>query len=314
MAIIIALSLPGCANGSEESRAEAGWQNQITAMKAAGYSWDRGGRVWKNDDAPDGVRVLGQWADLQLQQAQLNERTAEDPNPGRRPGPYLFYKTTRDDPLFRAAREGDLEQIDRLIIQGSRIGSVDREGNTLLMHACSYGHTHLIEPLIMMGIDINARNSYGRTALMQAVASGDFFIIDRLLEHRAKINVSDNSGGTPLMYAIMKNRLDLARYLITIGAEVAVGTGVGTCTGAVAGAGAKNNRRVMVIDNNGASMVDWAYRSTNEKLIEYIESASRGSASRGLSASAAEGSGSQADQVEAIGLFEVVGVTGVTGK
>ena len=301
IAIIIALSLPGCANGSEESRAEAGWQDQITGMKAAGYSWDRVGRVWKNDDAPDGVRVLGQWADLQLRQAQLNERTAEDPSPGRRPGPYLFHKTTRDDPLFRAAREGNMEQIDRLIIQGSRIDSVDREGNTLLMHACSYGHLNLIEPLVMMGIDIDARNSYGRTALIQAVAAGDFFMIDRLLEHRAKINLSDNMGGTPLMHAIMKNRLDLARYLIAMGAEVAAG--------ALAGSGAKDNRRVVVKDNEGASLVDWAYRSTNEKLIEYIESSSRG-----LPASAAEWSGPQADQVEAIGFFEVVGVTGLTGK
>ncbi len=136
--------------------------------------------MWKNSDAPDGLRVVGQWVDFDLQRELLNERKGSEKKSRQRTLPAMISGTNRDEALFRAAREGDFGEIDRLVIQGSRIGSMDRDGNTLLIVACSYGLTDLIEPLLMMGLDVDARDRYGRTALIQAVDSGDFTVIGRL--------------------------------------------------------------------------------------------------------------------------------------
>merc|ERR1719215_1542755 len=70
--------------------------------------------------------------------------------------------TTEEDripELFEASRTGDVELLQELLDEGYSSDERDSQGNTLLIHAASNGHSDIAQLLLQNGADVNAKNS-----------------------------------------------------------------------------------------------------------------------------------------------------------
>lgn len=67
--------------------------------------------------------------------------------------------------IFRFARHGRLEEIERLLEKGVPIDVRDMYGNTLLIIACQNGNKRVAKAVLRRGADINCRNFKGNTPL-----------------------------------------------------------------------------------------------------------------------------------------------------
>lgn len=84
-------------------------------------------------------------------------------------------------PLMLAARNGNLQQVQTLIMGGANVNAVDLSGNTPLMWAVRGGNGAIVLALLDRGANPYARNHNGQTALDIAIASNNPELI-RLLE------------------------------------------------------------------------------------------------------------------------------------
>ncbi len=91
--------------------------------------------------------------------------------------------------LHKAAKSGDLKQVETLVAGGVPVNARDSVGGTPLHDSAWAGERDVAEYLIRMGADVNARHAEG--------------------------------GSTPLHYAVMTNRVDVVELLLDRGADVA---------------------------------------------------------------------------------------------
>jgi uncharacterized protein len=123
--------------------------------------------------------------------------------------------------LHDAARDGDLEQVRKLIGQGADIDERARNAETALMIAALADEAAVAEFLLAQGADVMARNEGGLTPLHAAAYAGSAEVVQLLLDHRAELEDRANfSGATPLMLAAEENRVAVAELLIARGADV----------------------------------------------------------------------------------------------
>jgi ankyrin repeat protein len=116
-------------------------------------------------------------------------------------------------PLLRAARGADLAAIERLLAAGALIDLPQREGITALMAAVGAGarstdtrgkfRTELealetAESLLAAGAAIGVRDTRGRTALHYAAAAGYTDVAKLLVSRGADLAAVDVDGFTPL--------------------------------------------------------------------------------------------------------------------
>jgi len=155
--------------------------------------------------------------------------------------------------LLKAARAGDLPVVKELLEQNPRlIGAKDPLGNSALILAVNSGHDEIAEMLYGAGIrpDIYEAASIGRndlvaehlserpdlldsysaegfTAFSLASHFGKVETMRYLLDHGADINAVSKHpmGVTPLHAALFGKRLEAARLLIELGADVNVRRG-----------------------------------------------------------------------------------------
>jgi uncharacterized protein len=117
---------------------------------------------------------------------------------------------------LRAALEGDLVTLQKLIERGTSPDTSDATGNTLLMMAARGGHLNIAEFLVSQKAAVNKQSSVGDTALMAACLKGQLPVARFLLDHGAILNPP---GWTPLHYAAFEGRTAVARFLLEKGAN-----------------------------------------------------------------------------------------------
>ena len=94
------------------------------------------------------------------------------------------------------------------------------------LKAAINGDINLIERLLMEGQEIDSRDRYGQTALMLAAVHGHKGLVDLLLAHHAESDVTAKYGLSALMLAIVNRHADIAATLIEAGADTRLrGTG-----------------------------------------------------------------------------------------
>src|ERR1700689_4672604 len=71
--------------------------------------------------------------------------------------------TTGIEELHRAARAGDLKQVQSLIERGTPVNGRDSLGGTPLHDAAWAGEAEIADYLLRAGADVNARHSEGRS-------------------------------------------------------------------------------------------------------------------------------------------------------
>jgi hypothetical protein len=82
--------------------------------------------------------------------------------------------------LLRAAEQGRLERVKRLIRAGVDLAARDEMGETALMKAAHKGHADCVKVLIVNGADVNARAPFGESVLSVALREGHTAIAELL--------------------------------------------------------------------------------------------------------------------------------------
>ena len=128
--------------------------------------------------------------------------------------------TPDEQALMEAAYLGKLDEVRRLVMDGTSVDVIDDERRTPLLWAAFNGHTAVAEYLLDAGADIENKDSNGRTALMYA-SSGPFEETVRLLLiGGAEVDVQGTlEGFTALMTAAAEGQVEVVRVLLDHGAD-----------------------------------------------------------------------------------------------
>ena len=87
-----------------------------------------------------------------------------------------------DIPLWKAARDGNIEAVRQHLAAGTDVDAEDKGGRTPLRYTALKGHKEIAELLIAKGADVNAKTNDGETPL--DYAKGE--IADLLRKHGGK--------------------------------------------------------------------------------------------------------------------------------
>ena len=133
------------------------------------------------------------------------------------------------EPLYWAARYGNLPAVRALLKSGVDVNTDLFEGYTPLHVAARQGHTPVVKALIEAGADVKARYCSGCTPLHVAAIGGHAPVITELIKAGADVNATDDTGWAPLHYAVEYRDEDcVAALLLAHGADVHKADDVGT--------------------------------------------------------------------------------------
>ena len=117
--------------------------------------------------------------------------------------------------IHDAAKQGNLEEVTRLIQEDPEIlDSVNGSGSTALHYASAYGHVEVVSYLLDQGANIDKKDLDDGTALMNACGSGHLEVVKLLLSWGADPTICDIAGWTPLMVASYGRHVDVVRCLV----------------------------------------------------------------------------------------------------
>lgn len=192
----------------------------------------------------------------------LTPKPTDTPEPTNTPEPTptsIFEGMTqqeKDEALFDAIRDDDIQQIETLIAVGANVNQinnangyspltitvlrnnaetftilleagadvtiVDKAENNLLHHA-AYSNSPLIAQELLKHEEIDLehqRTRYSFTPLLVAAFEGSAEVVTLLIENGANIEAGDAWGDTPLNVAAWNGKLDTVKLLVELGAEV----------------------------------------------------------------------------------------------
>jgi ankyrin repeat protein len=158
-------------------------------------------------------------------------------------------KTTDEYKLYYAIRNGNLEELNRLLKKGDGeyplkymvciashygqdkvvellldkgfpIDEAKVPGDTPLFIASMNGHSTLAIMLIKRGADVNVVGSNGGSPLHAAIQNGMIDLVRALLNNGADVNKATTDGATPLIGAVERNNIDIVRELLGHGVDV----------------------------------------------------------------------------------------------
>ena len=152
----------------------------------------------------------------------------------------------------KAAKFDDVSTVTALLAKGVSPNTVDSRGNPMLLLAIKDKSTKVTELLINdKRTDVDLSNKYGETPLMMASIDGDLPVVKTLvLQKKAMVN---HIGWTPLHYACTKGNLEVAQFLIAIGAMVD-GLSPGNTTALMMAVQSGNEQLVKLLLDKGADL------------------------------------------------------------
>ena len=106
------------------------------------------------------------------------------------------------DPLFKAARYGNMPAVRALLKSGVDVNTDLFGGFTPLHCASRHGHTPVVKALIEAGADVGKITCGSQTPLHRAAARGHASVITELIKAGADMNATDETGWTPLHFAV----------------------------------------------------------------------------------------------------------------
>ena len=130
----------------------------------------------------------------------------------------LFFKMTLNTPpikyneglyLFKAIKDGDIENIEYLIKKNYNYALFRDEFGQTAFHICAKRNIYQIVQLLISRLgDINAKDVYGRTPLICAAENGHMEMICVLLFKFADPDISDNKGKKAIDYVNLNKKLN----------------------------------------------------------------------------------------------------------
>lgn len=89
----------------------------------------------------------------------------------------------------------------------------------LIIEAIDHPDSTLLGNLTFTGVDVNVPNSDGIVPIIMAAVKGDLKRIQILVEAGADLNVREADDWTPLMFVASEGWLDIAKYMLYMGAS-----------------------------------------------------------------------------------------------
>lgn len=124
--------------------------------------------------------------------------------------------------LLKAATDGDLSSIRRLVESGQNPNEQDGWNTSPMMMAAAYGRTDAIQMLLDYGVSVDERSRFSMTPLMHAAKNGRLLAVKLLVQKKANMEFKDSNGYTALELAFRENHYGVVRFLET--AERQMGT------------------------------------------------------------------------------------------
>ncbi|XP_076083201.1 uncharacterized protein LOC143054167 [Mytilus galloprovincialis] len=124
------------------------------------------------------------------------------------------------DCLIVASLGGHKQIIEKLLLSGCGINSVDTKGKTALFIACEEGYTNIVKLLIDNNADIYKVDGEGRTPLHAACYFGNNDIVSILISNDLDVNMLDVDFETPLHKACRNGSIRVIQTLLNYGADV----------------------------------------------------------------------------------------------
>jgi hypothetical protein len=118
--------------------------------------------------------------------------------------------------LYCAARDGRLDEVKQLLLEGTDVNWLNGIGWTAYHKAASYGHTAVVELLLASGADMNKTNNFDHTPSHLAAFNGHLDTLKFLVSHGALFNTYNNYGKTPRDKAIHWEKREVVEYLDTV--------------------------------------------------------------------------------------------------
>ena len=109
--------------------------------------------------------------------------------------------SSKDGPLGRAVRRGNLTMVARLLRAGADIEQTDKVQHTPMHLAAFFGRNDILRILTQHGGDVDARNRDKNTPLHQAAFTGGVDAINILIQAGAHVSAQNESGETPMHVA-----------------------------------------------------------------------------------------------------------------
>ncbi len=134
-------------------------------------------------------------------------------------GASMVQAADKDPELAMAAQVGDLNEVIRLLNQGTDVNAKANFGNTALMAAALEDHVDVVKALLDKGADVNAKNKNGSTALMAASVHYRVDMVKALLNKGADVNAKNEDGGTALGEALEYGNAEVVKLLKAHGAS-----------------------------------------------------------------------------------------------
>jgi ankyrin repeat protein len=125
--------------------------------------------------------------------------------------------------IHDAARTGDLEQLQKMVVQGADVNKKTTNDETPLMLAALAGNGEIVNYLLQRGANIDARNAAGMTSVHAAAYAGHSDIVRLLAAKGGNLNDASNRFGvTPLHVASEENHVATVKTLLDLRADVSV--------------------------------------------------------------------------------------------
>ena len=134
----------------------------------------------------------------------------------------FFIRLVDAEPLNDAAKEGNLDEVKRLIEEGANIEVRDSSRATPLYNALDRGNKDVVVFLILKGANVNVNCTEGYTPLHRATRffGGDKELVNLLIANGANVNAFDDFGYKPLHMAAYYNLTEIAEILIANSANL----------------------------------------------------------------------------------------------
>ena len=125
------------------------------------------------------------------------------------------YKRTMVRPadLYTAAKDDDIELIERLLAGGANIDARDARGYSPLMLATYAGNQRAVECLLENGADPNSSDAAGNTVLMGAAFKGHTDMVETLVYAGADPGARNHSGMNAIELATLFGRADVVELI-----------------------------------------------------------------------------------------------------
>jgi ankyrin repeat protein len=127
--------------------------------------------------------------------------------------------------IFKAVYNNDLEAVKTYINNGDSVNIRDKDRNTPLLEACTWGNTEIAQLLIDRGARINVKNIGLFSPLTTAIYFNDIKLVMLLIKKGANVNARNDTkkfkpGFSALKCAIFNNRTEIIELLQNHGAVI----------------------------------------------------------------------------------------------